>query len=134
MTVLHPDRSLWHAERYTDCVHSLRNADTRAPTCPCTREGPAEPWVAAQKELCTKSNARCGDAHTITSQPCWRCVVRLERSFRAEGALSMRAPEDIVGIRLTEWRHPPVAAWWARRSCFTHQEMSPTIKITYKIQ
>ena len=54
------------------------------------------------EDFCARTSVECGDAHTITSQlygvVC--AVCRLERSFRVEGALSMRAPEDVVGIRL----------------------------------
>ena len=41
---------------------------------------------------------------------------------RAEGALSMRAPESIVGIQTFRRREIHGGARCARRSCFTHRE------------
>ena len=54
--------------------------------------------------------------------PPWLLVCHLEPSFRAEGALSMTAPEDVVEIGLYCIPTDHCGARCARRSCLTHQE------------
>ena len=85
--------------RWTDRVHPSRVAHERASGRPSTREHPAEFSVESQQDLCTRFGAQYGDAQLYQDPAVLAIGCRLERAYRAEGALSMRAPEDVVGIQ-----------------------------------
>ncbi len=74
--------------RWTAVLHPSREAHTRASPCPSTREGPAEPWVAAQKDLCSRFGAKWPDAQIYQEPAVLAMGCHLKRPCRAAGALS----------------------------------------------